>query len=183
MAVDRTPGIRPRPTFWRQLDAAARVCFPASITALMLLLLAAPLGLPGQAELQIAVALSCVFFWSLFRPASMTPPMVFMIGLLADLLGDAPPGLNVLVLLAVHGLALRWRTSLARRGFLLVWLVFVAVAYLAAMSGWALTSLINFSLLAPAPALFQAVLSAGIYPAMAVLFIRAHRSLADPDLA
>ncbi len=183
MAVDRTPGIRPRPTLWRQLDATARLCFPAAITALMLLLLAAPIGLPGQAELQLAVALSCVFFWSLYRPASMTPPMVFMIGLLADLLGDAPPGLNVLVLLAVHGLALRWRIGLVRRGFLLVWLAFVAIASLAAMSGWALTSLVSFSLLAPAPAFFQAVLSAGIYPAMAVLFIRAHRSLADPDLA
>ncbi len=183
MTIDRTPGVRPRQTLWRRLDATARVCFPAATSALLLLLLAAPLGLPGQAELQVAAALCCVFFWSLFRPASMTPPMVFMIGLLADLLGYAPPGLNVLVLLAVHGLALRWRVGLVRQGFLLVWLVFAMVACLAAGTGWGLTSLLNFTLLAPGPALFQAAVSAGIYPAMAVLLIRAHRSLADPDLA
>ena len=36
--------------------------------------------------------------------------------------------LIVLVLLVVHGFALRWRRVLVRQGFLLVWLVFLAVA-------------------------------------------------------
>jgi rod shape-determining protein MreD len=116
--MDRLPGIRPRPSIWRQLDATARLCFPLASTMLLLLLLAAPLGLPGQAAMQQAVALACVFFWSLFRPGSMSPPMVFLLGLLVDLLGLAPPGVAVLVLLFAHGLSLRWRRFLTRQGFL-----------------------------------------------------------------
>ena len=180
--TERLPGIRPRPTLFRQLDAASRAAFPAACTALLLLLLAAPLHLPGQAQLQLAAALACVFFWSLFRPASMTPPIVFALGLLSDLLGLAPPGISVFVLLIVHGLAVRWRI-IAGQGFLLVWLAFVAVAAGAATMGWALTSLLTFRLLPVPPALFQFGLTAGLYPVLAALFTTAHRGLADPARA
>lgn len=179
---ERVPGIRPRPTLWRQLDAASRSAFPFACTALLLLLLAAPLRLPGQAQLQPAAALACVFFWSLFRPASMSPPVVFAIGILADLLGLTPFGISVLVLLMVHGLAVKWRV-LAVQGFLVVWLAFVAVAAGAAALDWALTSLLMFRLLPPRAALFQFGLTAGLYPMLAASFTMAHRGLANPDRA
>lgn len=183
MATERTPGIRPRPTLWRQLDAASRQAFPAACTALLLLLLAAPLGLPGQAQLMPAAALACVFFWSVFRPGSMPPPVVFLLGLLADLLGLTPPGVSVLILLVTHGIAVRWRRALAGQGFLVVWLAFVAVAAGAAAVGWAMTSLLLFRVLPGNAALFQFALTAGLYPALATLFTRAHRGLANPDRA
>ncbi len=167
--MDRLPGIRPRPTLWRHLDSTARRCFPLAATCLLLLLLAAPLGLPGQPELQQAAALGNVFFWSLFRPGSMTPPMVFLLGLL--------------VLLIAHGLALRWRRALTRQGFLIVWLAFLGIAAAAAAMSWALVSLLTLTLLPVGPALFQAGLSAGCYPLLATLLVRAHRNLADPEQA
>jgi len=180
---ERVPGIRPRPTLWRMLDAASRRAFPAVSTALLLLLLSAPLGLPGQPQLQAACALANVFFWSVFRPDSMPPPAVFALGLLADLLSLAPPGISVLVLLAVHGVAMRLRRFLAAQGFLIVWLAFVAVAAGAACLAWALTSLLTFRLLPAGPALLEFGLTAGFYPALALLFTRAHRGLANPEQA
>ncbi len=181
--MNKLPGIRPRQSLGRRLDMAARRGFPATTTALLLLFAAAPLGLPGQAELQACVALSCVFFWSLFRPVSMTPVMVFLIGLLTDLLGFAPPGVGVLSLLFVHGFAMRWRRLLVRQGFVLVWLAFVAIATGTAALQWALTSLLTFRLLPPAPGLFQAAIGAGLYPALATLLTRAHHTLAEPERA
>lgn len=181
--MNKQPGIRPRESLPRQLDRLARLGFPATTTALLLLLSAAPLGLPGQAELQAAIALCCVFFWSLFRPASMPPVVVFAIGLLTDLLDFAPPGVGVLCLLAVHGLAVRWRRILARQGFLLVWLAFVAVTGGVAALQWALTSLLTFRLLPPGPVVFQAAIGAGLYPLLATLLTRAHLSLAAPEQA
>jgi rod shape-determining protein MreD len=181
--MDKLPGIRPRQSIGRRLDMAARWAFPATTTALLLLAAAAPLGVPGQAELQVSLALACVFFWSLFRPASMLPVVVFLIGLLADLLGDAPPGVSVLTLLAVHGLAMGWRRFLTRQGFLLVWLAFAGVAAGAAVLQWALTALLTWRALPPAPALFQALLAIGLYPVLAIGLIRAHQSLAAPERA
>jgi rod shape-determining protein MreD len=180
---ERLPGIRPRPSLWRRLDMSARRSFPTASTALLMLFSAAPLGLPGQAELLVAVVLSCVFFWSLFRPASMPPQAVFMLGLLMDLLSFGPPGVGVVILLVVHGLAWRWRRPLVRQGFLLVWLVFVGLSFGAAAVEWAMTSLLLFRPLPPGPALFQAALAAGLYPLLAVLLTRAHQTLADPLLS
>ena len=124
-----------------------------------------------------------MFFWSVYRPASMPPPAVFLVGLLADLLDFAPPGVGVISLLIAHGVAARWRRDLIRLGFLLVWLAFVVVASGLASLQWSLTSALTFRVLPVGPALFQAALAAGLYPMLAVLLVRAHRTLAEPGNA
>lgn len=177
---DRTPGIRPRQTLGRRLDALARRAFPLAMTVALVLITAAPFRLPGQAELQNAAALACVWFWSVFRPLSMPPPAVFLVGLLADLLDFAPPGVGVVTLLVAHAVALRWRRALTRQGFLMIWLAFVAMATALAALQWLLTSLLTLRLVPPGPALFQAMLAAGLYPLLAVLLVRAHRTIAEP---
>ena len=183
MSPDRSPGIRPRPTVLRRLDATSRLAFPVASTAALLLMLAGPLGLPAQAEWQQAAVLGCVFFWSVFRPAAMPPPAVFALGLLADLLGLSPPGVTVLILLAAYGIAVVWRRWLARQNFLVVWLAFVAVAAGAALVCWTLACVLQVRLLPPGPVLFQFALGAGIYPALAFLLTVAHRTAAAPEQA
>jgi rod shape-determining protein MreD len=183
MAAERTPGIRPRPSLKRRLDMLSRRSFPAATTALALLVLAAPLGIPGQPEIQGALALCGVFFWSLFRPDSMPPPVAFGLGLLTDLLGYAPIGVAVVTLLIVHGLAMRWRRVVVRQGFMIVWLIFIGVAFGAAALQWALTSILTFELLPPGPGLFLAAIAAGIYPGVATLLTQAHQTLAEPERA
>lgn len=180
---DRTPGIRLRPSLGRRLDAMARRAFPCACTAVLMLLTAAPLGLPDQAMLLPALTLASVFFWSLFRPASMVPPMVFAIGLLLDLLGYMPIGLGVLMLLCVHGFTVQARRFLIRHGFAVVWVAFTLIAAATFILAWALSSLLTLRLLPFAPALFQAALATAIYPILATLFARAHVSVADPERA
>ncbi len=179
--ADRLPGIQPRPSLWRRLDVVARHCVPGGTTILLLLVATAPFGLPGQAQLQPALTLSCVFFWSLFRPVAMSAPVVFVIGLLADLVGLAPVGVSMVVLLGAHGLALAWRRGLIRQRFVAIWLVFGPVALLAALVTWGLTCLLTFQLLPLSPVMFQFVLTVAVFPAVAAVFLHAHRGVADPD--
>jgi rod shape-determining protein MreD len=180
---DQAPGIRPPLTLGRRLDIAARHAFPAGCTILLMLLADAPFGVTDQAAFLPAVTLACVYFWSLFRPAAMPPPVVFLIGLLLDLLAYMPLGVDVLTLLIAHGLALRWRHVLVRVGFLAVWLAFAGLAAGAALLGWMLTALLSFRLFPLPPALFQAVLAIALYPALAALFVHANRTIANPERA
>jgi rod shape-determining protein MreD len=181
--VDRVPGIRPRSTLARRLDMLARRSFPVGCTVALMFLGNAPLGVPDQAVMLPAVAVASVFFWSLFRPASMPPPAVFLIGLLLDLLGWLPVGDGVLTLLLVHGLCLRWRRVLVRQGFLMIWMAFLGFAAGAAALIWAIAALLSFQLLPPQTAIFQAVLTGALYPALAIIFARAHTTVADPARA
>jgi rod shape-determining protein MreD len=179
----RLPGIRPRPTLGRRLDAMSRAAFPFACTLLLMLLSMAPFGFAGQAMLLPALTLPCVFFWSLFRPAAMPPPAVFLIGLVLDLLGYLPVGAGVLTLLVLHGFTLRWRRVLARQGFAVVWISFALMAAGATAILWALASILAFRLLPPAPIAFLFVLTIAVYPIVAILFTAAHRSIADPERA
>jgi rod shape-determining protein MreD len=179
--VDRTPGIRPRRNWGQRLDRAARIGFPAGTTIIGMILLTAPLGMPGQAQLMPAFTLAAIFFWTLFRPSSVPPPLVFLIGVLTDLLGQMPLGSSVAVLLLTQLLVIRSRRFLSQKGFLFVWVVFVAVAAVAASLQWGLACLMNWALYPPIAAIFQFLLSAGLYPLLATGFTRAHRSLAAPE--
>jgi rod shape-determining protein MreD len=179
--VDRTPGIRPRRNWGQRLDRAARSGFPACTTIIGMVLLTAPLGMPGQAQLMPAFTLAAIFFWTLFRPSSVPPPLVFLIGVLTDLLGQMPLGSSVAVLLLTQLLVIRSRRFLSQKGFLFVWVVFVAVAAVAASLQWGLACLMNWALYPPIAAIFQFLLSAGLYPLLATGFTRAHRSLAAPE--
>ena len=181
--MDKTPGVRPLLTIWHRLDVMARMAFPLAITLLVLLLLSTPLGLPGQAALQPAWALASVYFWSLYRPASLPAGAVFLIGLLLDLLAQGPIGVGVLILLLAHGAALPLRRFLTRQGFAYVWLVFFAFAAAAAFTEWALVCLLTWRALPPGAAVFEFALAVGLYPMLAVLLIRAHRGIAAPELA
>jgi rod shape-determining protein MreD len=182
--IDRRPGIRPRPSLGRRLDIAARASFPACITILLMLLTEAPLGLADQPTLLPAVTLASVWFWSLYRPASFPPPVVFIVGLLLDLLGYLPLGVGVFTLLCVHGVATslrRWR--LAPRGFAWIWSLFAVVACAASLLMWLLMMLLSFRLLPPKPTVFLAILTIAIYPVLAVPFAATLRSVANPERA
>lgn len=180
---ERQPGIRPLQTVGRRLDAAARRALPAGFSLLLVLLLCAPFGLPGQQSLLPGAAMGSVFFWSVFRPASMPAWFVFALGLLSDLLSFAPPGIAILTLLVVHAIGLGGRHGLARQGFLVVWLVFLLVAAGAILFDWALLCAFTLRLLPPGPAAFELALAAGLYPLLSALFTWAHRGVADPASA
>lgn len=161
----------------------ARQAFPMASAVALLLILQLPFGFPGQAALPPAACLGIVYFWSLFRPAAMPPLATFALGVLLDLLGTLPSGIAPLTLLLTQGLCLRWRGGLARQGFLRVYLVFIVFACADAALVWALASLLLFRLLPTAPAMLQALISASLYPALAILLTGAHRSVANPDRA
>jgi len=164
----------PPPGLLRRLDDFARLAFPGFSTGFLMVLAAAPISLPSPV---FAAALPCVFFWSVFRPAAMSPPVIFLLGLLLDLLTLAPLGAGVLVLLAVHGGARRVRRFLARQSFLAVWLAFCVAAVGAAALFWGLQSLLALRLPPFAPALHAALLSAGLYPAIALVLTRVHEAM------
>ena len=142
-----------------------------------------PFGLPGQAALRPIYALACVYFWSLYRPASMPAPLVAMCGLLLDLLGLSPFGVWAVLLLLLQWVTLLLRRQLVPARFLLVWAVFTALAAVSVTLAWAAASAINLTWLPTTPLVFQWLLAAGLYPGLAALLIKAHRGPAAVELA
>ncbi len=169
------PG-RPEPPqdFSRRLEALLRLAFPLVSTAVLLILSAAPIGLPS---LPFALAMPCISFWTVFRPAAMAPPIVLALGLLLDLLTFAPLGVHIMALLVLHGAAMRLRFLLARQSFLVVWCSFALGALLCAALAWGFTALLLLNLPPWQPILHTLLLSAGLYPLLVLLLSRAHEAM------
>jgi rod shape-determining protein MreD len=168
---------------WRQLDIAARYTFPIGSLIFGLFVIGLPFGLPGQAELWPVYTVACVYFWSLYRPGSLPAPVVVLAGLLLGLLNLSPLGLWAVLLLVLQGVVLAVRRRLAPQPFLLTWLAFCGLAVAVAALAWMLESLLIFRTLPVQPLLIEALFSVGLYPAVAGLFIRAHRGPAAVELA
>lgn len=164
----------PAPGLLRRLDDLARLAFPGASTAVLMVLAAAPVSLPSPV---FAVTLPCVAFWSVFRPASMSPPVTFLLGVLLDLLTLSPLGAGVLVLLVLHAVSVRFRRFLARQSFLAVWLAFCVGAAGAGGLHWVLQAVLALRLPPAAPAMHAALLSAGLYPGIALMLTRVHEAM------
>ncbi len=155
MSGARRAPLRRSVNVWRRLDAISRHAWPAMVMFLGLLVIGLPFGVPGQAALRPAYAMACVFFWSLYRPASLPAPVVAGTGLLLDLLGMSPMGMWAVLLLVLQGSAL----------------------------AWLLQSLLELSMLPAGPEVVVCLAAAGLYPALAAIFVRAHRGAAAAELA
>lgn len=177
------PGIEPRPTLRRRIDMAMRALMPSLFVLVVTLMLSAPLNIPGQTELLFGIAIGTVYFWSAHRPDSMTPLMVFVIGLAADLLSFGPPGTLLVSMLVVHGVANTWRYGLSRINFLMAWGLLVVLALCLSLFQWIIACIGALDVLSPVPILFQTALTGGIYPTLSALFVWARRTVADPEKA
>jgi rod shape-determining protein MreD len=177
------PAMRRPPSLWRKLDAASRMAFPGALLVFGLFIIGVPFGMPGQAEFRPVFAMACVYFWSLYRPASLPAPLTAAIGLLLDLLGLSPLGLWAALLLLLQWATIAVRRRLVPAKFMFTWAAFIGFTALAIFLAWGAQSLLDGHWLPVWPAVLEMLFAAGLYPGLAALLIRAHRGPAAVELA
>jgi rod shape-determining protein MreD len=87
-------------------------------------------------------------------------------------LGGTPIGVNALVFLAVYGAVLSQKRFFMGKSFAIVWLGFALIAAGALAVSWTAISILNVALVEPRTAVFQYVLTLGLFPGMDWLFLR-----------
>jgi rod shape-determining protein MreD len=151
---------------------------PASVTLVLAIFSAVPLGIPEYAVVTPNFVLMSVYHWTLYRPDYLSYVAVFLVGLFFDLLTTAPGtavGVTSLILLIARWAVLTSRRSFVGRGFPFVWAGFAGLAALVAAALWGLGSLLNGRILEPRSFLFQAVLTVGLFPLATLLLARLRR--------
>jgi len=154
------------------------ILVPTLLTFLLAILSAVPLGIPAYTAVTPSFLLMSVYHWTLYRPEQLSYAALFLIGLFFDLLTSAPGttvGLTPLILLLARWAVLSNRRNFVARGFPFVWSGFAALVAVAATVQWILASLLTLRLMEAHSALFQAVLTVGLFPAATLLFARVQR--------
>ena len=165
---------------FQRLDGWARSIFPFCLTLVMMVLGATPLHVPFLQALGPVLAMISAFYWAIHRPTLLPAPAVFVIGLVGDLMGQAPLGVGTVMLLLVYVLAYSQRRLFLGQPFLVVWWGFMMIVAGAMALGWILAGFVAGAPLDPKPAIFAYVMAIALYPALADLFARAQRSLLRP---
>jgi len=166
---------------WHRLDQTGRNLLPFGTTIGFMLLAMTPLHLPGFSTVAPPLALVAVFYWAIHRPDLLRPSIVFMIGVLHDLLSGAPLGMAPLVFVLVYWALLTQRRFFRGSSFLLLWFGFAMVAAGAAAVQWAAYSLIAAVVLDFRAAGFQALVAIAIFPLPAWGLMRIHRAFLNEE--
>lgn len=161
---------------WNRLDQTARNMLPSGITVLLLLVGMAPVPLAGWSQVSPPYMLVSIFYWTVHRPDLLRPSLVFLIGVLADLLGGTPLGLTPLALMLSYWLLLTQRRFFLGTSFAMLWLGFALVAAGYLLVQWLTFCVIQASLVEPKPVLVQALLTMALFPPLAALMQKLHRS-------
>ena len=142
------------------------------MTLLLLLLNAVPMRLPAYASVAPMLPLMGVYYWAIYRPDLLPPWAAFLLGLLDDILGGTPLGVNALVLLLVQGVAASQRRFFLPKSFVVAWLAFAVLTAGAVALSWLLVAALNRPL-DPAPTLFRYLMTLGVFPLLTWALARA----------
>ena len=162
---------------WNRLDVWARRLIPAGLSVVLVLVTVVPFPIPGYGAMVPMLALASIFFWAIHRPGLLPPVVVFVIGLVQDILTGALVGSGAVVLLLVYGLIVSQRIVFRNKSFLVVWWGFMMVAFGAGALNWLFASAFAGQLIFPGAALFQVLVTIAIYPLLTSILHRVHRLL------
>lgn len=114
---------------------------------------AAPLGLTANAYPSPDLLFCVVAFWATRRPETTALLAVFALGLIRDLITDAPVGAGALTLVLAAEFLKALSQGLARRSFVTQFMLIALVAGIVVLAQWAVV----FALLVPPPYLFDLI--------------------------
>ncbi|MHA1598109.1 MAG: rod shape-determining protein MreD [Alphaproteobacteria bacterium] len=165
-----------RPQLLNRFDRIARHLTPFGLSLSLVLISILPLHVPGGARIMPLLVLMSLYHWAVHRPHLMPAYAVFFIGLMQDILGGIPLGINALIYLLVYGVVVSQRRFLVAKSFFVIWLGFAVIAAGASVLGWVLISIIHLTPVEPTAMFFQYVMSVGNFPLLAWLFTRWQRA-------
>lgn len=99
------------------------------------------ISFPLTGAVKAPLFLMGIYYWAIYRPTLMPVWAVFIAGLAMDLLSSLPIGMNALVFVAAGWSISGQRLFLTGQSFVMIWVGFGALSFLAAFVQWAIFGL------------------------------------------
>lgn len=152
-----------------------RIILPSTTVLLLIFLSALPLGIPYFSSVTPFFALIAVYFWSIYRSEIFPIWIVFVLGLIQDLILGTPLGITALILILVRSLSVSQRRFLLGQSFIVEWAGFILVALGASFLAWAIGSAYRAVFLWSEPFMIQLALTGTLYPIFSWLLAKSSR--------
>ncbi|HKU94928.1 MAG TPA: hypothetical protein VJR58_06610 [Vineibacter sp.] len=153
--------------FLQQVDRALYAALPGALVALLILLTLAPIRLPDVMAAAPLLPLMAVYHFCLFRAEALPAWLLFVFGMLYDLLQGgvgAPVGLSALQFLLIRQVILGNQKYLVSVSFTFIWLGYALLSAVAVTLAWCVVTLLSWRFIDPQPLFFQYIVSLFLYP-------------------
>jgi len=107
----------------------------------LIIIMVLPYNIPLIGDIMPFLTLIGVYYWSVFKPELLPVSVVFILGLLQDILLGSPLGFMSLLLVVVQQLIFFQGRQFLERDFLFNWFVFVMLVIGFGTLSWAIASL------------------------------------------
>ncbi|MFY9287548.1 MAG: rod shape-determining protein MreD [Alphaproteobacteria bacterium] len=161
--------------FWLRLDSGARQSLPFFTALLCTLFSVIAWPLPHFGPVAPPLGLIALYYWAIHRPDLFRPGMVFLLGLLNDIVNFLPLGLSALLFVGAYQLVLEQRRFFSGHSFFMMWFGFILMLFLVMLAQWLGLSLIQWHLMPFTPVLMQMILAIIIFPLPCWLLISLQR--------
>lgn len=169
------------PGLWQRMDLLARQLTPAMLTLVLVIINVLPMHIPGFSRVAPLLPLMAIYHWAIFRPHLLPAYVVFLIGILQDILTGAPIGVNAFIFLLAYGAVLSQKSFFLGKSFFILWLGFALVAAGTSVMSWIAISILNVTVVEPKTVAFQYLMTLGFFPAVAWAFMRWQRAFLRQD--
>jgi rod shape-determining protein MreD len=164
----------------RQPDPGPAGILPTLSLFLLAVFTVLPWHVPSYATVVPLYPLMPVYYWTIYRPDLLSPPIIFLGGIVLDLLTGAPPGGSSLMLLLTRTIIYFQRRFFVDRLFPFLWLGFTLLAGFAVAFDWLLGGIIGGALLDARAAALQWVLTVACFPVVGYVLMQVQRHFLVP---
>lgn len=150
---------------------------PFLLTAMLILLETVPLYIQHTAAIMPMLALASVYYWAVYRPDLMPPPLLFLLGLMQDLASDDIMGMQALTFVACYAVIDMQRRLFQGKGFVSLLFGFAIIACLSIFLQWLIVGLTQHANSPAINAVFVWLMSIAVFPLLAAGLLVVHRRL------
>ena len=156
-----------------------RQTVPVVIMLLLALIGSMPLGAFHTFEIFPMLNIIVVFYWTVYRPDLVPPVILFLIGLIDDVVMGTPLGLMASVFVLLYGVTLTQRQFFIGKPFYVTWLGFSIISAFCICLIWVLVALFAGRLGVLITPFIKYTVTLLSFPSAAWLLVRIQRYLVD----
>ena len=160
-----------------QIDIILRFCVSYILMFILLILSAVSFALPLSVTIEISFMSMIIYYWAIYRPTLIPPLLVFIIGIVLDLLGGLPVGLNAFIFLTLRQIISDQRLFLMGQPFIVIWLVFAVVSTVVLLFQWVLFGFIHWEWTPIQPVILSIISGTFFFPVVGAILYLSHRIL------
>ncbi|MDE1151452.1 MAG: rod shape-determining protein MreD [Micavibrio sp.] len=152
-----------------------------AVLFLLLILSAFPFKIGHFGEIRPSFLLMAIYYWAIMRPSTLPPPATFVVGIVVDLMGGFPTGLNALTFVVVQWVTRAQRKFLLGQSFVVIWMGLMLVTFGAGMLQWLLYSVFfwHFDVSSIVAILMSVVMTSAIFPLIVLPLSAFNRTMAE----